>query len=355
MGWGYQGESICLPRETAARLYADGSRYWMLRGDAELSRHDVQCLAELGYSDARQIIACAGGHRRGQTVIDGRFRATALDNAMRYWHRSSDWGRPFGAQPAIMSQRRLQAHMVQCLSSADGASLQRISRGGRDGSGETIQLSLIQRSLAALGYYSGPIDGGYSTGTRAAIRGFQRELGYDETGVLAPRQMTLLICHAAQTARDAQVQNALGIMYTLGLGVDQNIDLALEWLETAALRNDSDAHFNLAMIFGTGRVLESYRLCGIVENAEQADAYLREAARLGHRRAREWCGAVGCQPSDRSARERWNEVRERLDANGDPGPLGTAPSAEGINPPPISQLPPACLHAEARQAQGPPR
>lgn len=345
--YGRSGDWVCLPRETASRLYADGARYWMLRGDAELARHDVQCLAEMGSSAGGQPAACTGGWRGGVYFLNGRARATALETAMRYWHQASDWGRPFGAQASIMAQRRLQAHMVQCLSSADGTSLARLAHGGPGGHGEAVLLSLRQRALAALGYYAGPIDGQYTADTREATRGFQRELGYDETGTLTPRQTTLLICHAAQTARDAEVQNALGIMYALGLGVEDNIDLSLEWLETAARRNDRDAYLNLALIYGTGRVLESYRLCGVSENFEQADAYLREAARLRHPRALQWCNTLGCAPGQLSPADRWRRINEMLEQEG-------WPTHNYLDPQPAG-LPDTCLHAETRHGSGPPR
>ncbi len=344
--WERRRRAICLPRESASRLFADGARYWLLRGDAELSRHDVQCLAETSLRDSRELMACAGGWRGGITWIDNLPRQTALDGAMRYWHQASDWGRPFGAQASIMAQRRLQAHMVQCLSSADGTSLRRLVHGGPDGRSEAVLLSLRQRALAALGYYGGPIDGQYTAETRDATRGFQRELGYDETGTLTPRQTTLLICHAAQTARDAEVQNALGIMYAIGLGVAENIDLSLEWLETAARRNDRDAYLNLALIYGTGQVLGSYRLCGVTENAEQADAYLREAARLRHPRAMQWCNTLGCGPGQLSSSERWRRIQELLAAEGWP--------SNNFLDPELGPLQDSCLHAETRHGAGPP-
>ena len=175
-----------------------------------------------------------------------------------------------------------------------------------------ISLKLRQAALAALGYYAGEVDGHYGPVTRDAARGFQRELGYDETGSLSPRQTTLLICHAAQTARDPHLQNALGIMYATGLGVARNPDLALEWFETAAQRDDADAYFNLALVFGTGAVLGSYRLCGIVENPERADAYLRDAAALGHPVAERWRRHPDFrrQPSSEA---RWIAISNRLE------------------------------------------
>lgn len=297
----------CFSREEAARLYNDGARYWLLRGDAELATLDLtRSVQRPGPYGGRQG-AEANTYRRGY-----EYDALSSRRAMEYWNYSIDWGRPFGAQSALMAQRRLQAHMVQCESSPNGESLQRISRTGPSETGDVISLELRQAALASLGYYSSPVDGHYGPDTRNAVRGFQRELGYDETGTLTPRQTTLLICHAAQTAREPHLQNALGIMYATGLGVARNPDLALEWFETAARRDDADAYFNLSLVFGTGAVLGSYRLCGVVENPERADAYLRDAAALGHPVAIRWRNHPDFRRQP-SAEARWITISNRLE------------------------------------------
>lgn len=263
----------CMTRREAAHYYSDGARYWLLRGDSKLTADDPEM-------------------------------------ALAYWQHSIHWGRPFGAQAALMAQRRVQAHMLQCYH--DEASLDRIAIGGEAQVTEPISLELRQKALKALGYYTWEPDGLYGPRTRHAVRGFQRELGFDETGTLSPVQTKLLVCHAAQTARDPEMQNALGIMYSAGLGVAQNTDLALEWFETAAMSEDGDSSFNLALIFGTGAVLGSYRLCGVVENPERADAYLREAAERGHETAIAW------RENDEfnefpTARQRWIAIANRLE------------------------------------------
>ncbi|MGY6662765.1 MAG: tetratricopeptide repeat protein [Glycocaulis sp.] len=338
----------CMSRENAARLYAEGARYWLLLGDAELARSDVQCVWDAEFDGF-----CPGGYRDGYTYLrHGSFEPapTALDLAMQNWRRASDWGRIFGAQASLMAQRRLQAHTVQCQSSLDGSSLRRISRFGPDGIGEVIRLSLRQRALASLGYHSGAVDGYYGPETREAVRGFQRELGFDETGALTPRQTTLLICHAAQTAREASVQNTLGIMYATGLGVEQNTDLALEWLETAARRNDPDAYFNLAIIYGTGAVLGSYNLCGIIENFERAESYLAEAARLGHPVARRWRASPEYNRLP-SPRARWQTISERIRSAAIEGGgfFYLEWEDRNVRLPDIDLLPPGCLEAERFQ------
>lgn len=293
-------DADCVPRPIAARLYSEAARYWLLRGDAELTRLELDC------GDGGVNGLDFGCQRSGGRPIHPQSR----QNAMRYWNQSVAWGRPFGAQSSILAQRRLQAHLVDCPVTQD--SLSRIARDPRNGLGDVIGLNLRQAALAALGYYTGPIDGAYGAETRRAVRAFQRELGYDETASLTPRQTAQLMCHAAQTARDPSVQNVLGIMHAVGLGVVQNTDLALEWLEMAAVRGDADANFNLAVIYGTGAVFGSYRLCAIVENPERADAYLRDAAELGHGVARRFRSTPSLSGAP-SAQVRWARIREAIE------------------------------------------
>ncbi|WP_417497375.1 peptidoglycan-binding protein [Maricaulis sp.] len=210
-----------------------------------------------------------------------------------------------GAQAALIAQQRLQTAVLQLSCPTSTQSLARIAYGAseREDSGDIIQLISRQRAMAALGFYSGPVDGSYGPVTRRSVRDFQREMGFDQTGALNSQETVTLICHAALNARDADSQNLLGIMFATGLGVEQNIDSALEWLDTAADRGNGSANFNLALIYGTGTIQGSYRLCGLIESPERADSYLRRAADLGHERARrlrqEFTG--GDSPADRWA------------------------------------------------------
>lgn len=192
-----------------------------------------------------------------------------------------------GAQAALTAQQRLQTAVLQLSCPTSPQSLSRIAYGASqsEDSGDIIQLLSRQRALTALGYYSAAVDGSYGPMTRRSVRDFQREMGFDQTGALTPQETVTLICHAALNARDADSQNLLGIMFATGLGVEQNIDSALEWLDTAAERGNGGANFNLALIYGTGTVQGSYRLCGLIESPERADSYLRRAADLGHERA----------------------------------------------------------------------
>jgi len=320
---------VLIDQRTYCPISQDGADFF-LQPDLVPLNEDCSCLGEFGErlrvfnpeTDRSEFMRCLTGrqaanyHNRGARYWllrgDSKLAADQTEDALGFWRHSIEWGREFGAQASLMAQRRVQAHMLQCEVDADGASLDRIARGGGSSAREVISLEIRQKALKSLGYYPGPADGEYGPMTRDAVRGFQRELGYDETGTLTPYQTTLLICHAAQTAREPELQNALGIMYSTGLGVSQNTDLALEWFDAAIQRDDPDASFNLALIYGTGAVLGSYRLCGIVENPERADAYLREAAAGGHDVALRWREDCDLSCARVTPAERWRLISAEL-------------------------------------------
>ena len=332
-----EGAAECVPRPVAARVYSEAARYWLLRGDAELTTLELDCGQT--YS---QVIDFNCSRAGGRPLMP-----QSRETAMRYWNQSVAWGRPFGAQSSILAQRRLQAHLVDCPVTQEA--LARIARDPENGLADIIGLNLRQAALSALGYYNGPIDGAYGAETRRAVRAFQRELGYDETASLTPRQTAQLMCHAAQTARDPSVQNVLGIMHAVGLGVVQNTDLALEWLEMAAVRGDPDANFNLAVIYGTGAVFGSYRLCAIVENPERADAYLRDAADLGHGLARRFRTTPELASAP-SAQIRWARIRQEIEEEASAEPGRGARAMEILRNAMRARVPPAeagCLDANA--------
>ncbi|MEQ1866131.1 MAG: peptidoglycan-binding protein, partial [Micropepsaceae bacterium] len=182
---------------------------------------------------------------------------------------------PSGPEPGFQAQRALQSMASSCKWNRD--SLAAINRDYNARSVDLIRVETLQQALRALNHYDGLIDGQLSPATRASIRKFQREQGDDETDILSPLQITQLICSAAET-EDLASQTALGVMYILGDGVIQNIDSAQQWLIRAANRHYPDASYNLAMLYGTGIVLDSYRLCDVPRTPEQADRYLAEAA-----------------------------------------------------------------------------
>lgn len=236
-----------------------------------------------------------------------------LSRARRWWLRSIEAGKAVGAQSSIIAQKRIQTHTLTCHFTDE--SVRAISRDYKERSGDLIHLTVIQQALHALGHYDGPINGTLSVVTRAAIRKFQREMAFDETDTLTPLQTVYVICNAAETARDLASQNALGIMYATGLGVERNVDLALEWLRAASTRRYADATFNLAVLYGTGIVLNSYRLCDIPQNLDQADQYLREAVNQRHPVA----VLMWQRHGGKTQAERWKAIEDDLskkDQNG---------------------------------------
>lgn len=213
---------------------------------------------------------------------DAMLAAGDVDFAFQYFRAAIARGRKYGAQASIAAGDRLRALSLTCEYTT--ASLARIAR-GQKGS-DFINIADRQHALRALGHYNGRVDGEWGEQTRNAVRSFQRELGFDETGALSPLETVVLICQAAEGKSDPVSQNLLGVMYAAGLGVVQNTDLALEWLNAAARRGSADAYYNLAIIYATGTILQSYRLCDARFNDELAEAFHRDAAKLGHPRAK---------------------------------------------------------------------
>ncbi len=201
--------------------------------------------------------------------------------ALKYYRAAMDLGRGVGAQSALYAAKRIQFQSMSCDFTDE--SLARISRDfDKNPLGALITMKQKQQALQGLGFYNGNIDNKHGPDTRTAIRKFQGELWFDQTGVLTAEQTVLLICGGAQIAKDISSQNVLGVMYAGGLGVRQNTDFALDWLSAAAQRNDADAAWNLALMYGTQTVLSSVKVCDAVQNAERADSYLSEAASAGH-------------------------------------------------------------------------
>ncbi|MGV6819592.1 MAG: peptidoglycan-binding protein [Parvularcula sp.] len=231
-----------------------------------------------------------------------------VNRARDKFNRAITVGRPCQSEYAELAAKRVAALNLTCEYTVD--SLARISRGYANNpqGGAIIDLRTRQRALAAKGFYKGEIDGEYGPETRAAVRQYQRELGFSETGDLTPIETVYLVCSAAQVNADSKSTNTLGIMYVAGLGVVQNTDAGLRLLKQAAARGNTDAKFNLALIYGSGTVLSSYKLCGIVENLQIADAYLREASNAGHLPAQRLVRMFG----QYSPTERWKRIRDDL-------------------------------------------
>jgi len=212
---------------------------------------------------------------------DAMLAAGDVDLALKFFRAAIAQGRKYGAQASVVAGDRLRALSLTCEYTT--ASLAQISRGSIGSN--FINVVDRQRALKALGHYRSTVDGKYGRGTREAVRIFQRGIGFDETGVMSPLETVILICQAAENKGDADAQNLLGLMYAAGLGVVQSTDLALQWLDTAAQRGSVDASYNLAILYATGTILSSYRLCDRRFNDEVARGYYDDARQRGHPRA----------------------------------------------------------------------
>lgn len=234
----------------------------------------------------------------------------AIGRAETYYREAITIGQAVGAPWARIAGRRLGLVQMPC-GPWDADSLARISRDYQyNPLGDLIDVKQKQQAMTALSYYSGDIDNSHSAGTRAGVRAFQRDLLEPETGALSARQTVQLICAAAHIGNDIGSQNVLGIMYGAGLGVRQNTDLSLQWLEAAAQRGDADALWNLAVMYGTGTVRSSVSLCDVVQNGARADSYLKEAADLGHPAARRFLELYPLDALDPDPR--WSRIKGDL-------------------------------------------
>ncbi|MCK5747704.1 MAG: peptidoglycan-binding protein [Oricola sp.] len=258
-----------------------GSQYYRQSPGADVTDDD-----EPGAEERRSNLVCADASAASLAAGDAYLRNGDTREAQRYYQQALTEGRRCAAPATVKAQKRLNALNLACEYDTD--SLNRIARDAdqgesvEDGGGAVIKLRARQQALRAHGYYAGNIDGRYGAGTRDAVGQFQDDFGFDRTGNLTPIETVYLICSAATVKDDTASKTTLGVMYLTGLGVLQNTDAGMRFLSEAAQSRDADALFNLATIFGLGTVTSSYKLCGVPENLARADAYLEEAAALGH-------------------------------------------------------------------------
>ncbi|MEM6912450.1 MAG: peptidoglycan-binding protein [Pseudomonadota bacterium] len=216
-------------------------------------------------------------------------------------------GRPVGAESAALAATRLQYLNLTC--DYDEESLARVARDNEFNIlGGDIQMDQRQKALAALRHYNGPVDGKHSQEVRDGVRAFQTSLWFPATGVLTSEQVVLLICGAAEIKEDVESITLLGVMYATGLGVRQNTDQALQWLDSAASVGSADASWNLALLFGTRTTESSALVCDATQNPERADSYLRDAMRAGHPAALE----AWARHADETPAVRWNKISSEL-------------------------------------------
>ena len=287
--------------DDASKAYRDRGERSFLRGDD--GKNCKTIAGVLTCDEKTTFLSCTEESRYYLNLGKAEMAVGSTGKARAYFSESIKVGRKCGAESSLQASRLLGALNLTCEYSSE--SLAKISRDGD----QVIDLRVRQKALSALGHYQGKVDGKYGQMTRRAVTDFQRELGFQETGDLSPIETVYLFCSAADNARDRNAKNILGLMYVTGLGVNQNTDTGLLWLKDAAESGDVGALYNLAIIYGSGTVLNSYRLCDVVENTQRADAYLIEAARANHPIAKELLSRYGKLQSE----ERWEKIVSELE------------------------------------------
>ena len=76
---------------------------------------------------------------------------------------------------------------------------------------------------------------------------------------------------------DPRSQNAIGLLYLYGEGVEKNISVAIKWLKRAAQNGSSDAQANLGGIF--------YHDFDVDQDLEQAEMWYELSIKNGNKRA----------------------------------------------------------------------
>jgi TPR repeat protein len=152
---------------------------------------------------------------------------------------------------------------------------------------------LIQASLAALGYYLGPIDGSLGKESRVAVRNFQyslverksnmtaEEKAQVRTGYLTLDQKVELIKQAAERKHPRSLY-VYGIMNAKGIGVSANGKRAEKYLKESANYGYALAHYALGVYYRDGTQGEDK----ILPNVGKATYHLGQAVALGYEPAR---------------------------------------------------------------------
>ena len=88
-----------------------------------------------------------------------------------------------------------------------------------------------------------------------------------------PSAQELADLRASAEQGDAEAQNNLGFMYSIGKGVPQDDAEAVRWFRLAAEQGDAYAQYNLGRMYATGE--------GVPEDFVAAVAWYRKAGRAG--------------------------------------------------------------------------
>lgn len=194
---------------TSALLVADSGANLTLGPDLE---------AGFAAGAPPQGIAVFAGPARGildtleeELLIPGRSLASAAERAPRSVRSSGFLSRAVsllpGDPPDVDTEAEEEARLVEpdrtpSLPEIDSAALESALDLDRDAR------RAVQRDLEILGYDPRGIDGIFGPGTRAALRAWQEDTGFEPSGYLSGNQIVLLQERGARRARDLEAEAA---------------------------------------------------------------------------------------------------------------------------------------------------
>jgi TPR repeat protein len=224
-------------------LYTLGDMY---RRGAGVDKNNTKALTMYALAKARGVGAASIAFEELEELMSKVEVDAALNNVI-------DWQPPLPEEHT--GQTSQQKELERTKKELEELRLQQALSAIAD-----IDVELIQRSLKSLGMYYGPVDNAMGPATREAIRRFQysrvsadSKLSEEEkeavrTGVLTARQ-TVQLFEAAAREGHSMSQYVLGVMHVRGIGVLQDGDAAVNWLEKAAKSDLAIAHYALGVVY----------------------------------------------------------------------------------------------------------
>lgn len=267
-----------------AQTFEAGSAYDIYRlGDmyqkgAGLQKNNTKALQMYALAKERGVGEASAAYEFLEPLMGPKEIKTALENAEK-------WQPPLPIEHT--GKTRQQEELERLKKELEEIKMAEALKAVSD-----IDVELIQRALNALGFRAGVVDNKLGPGTRAAIRRFQYSTVAKDTkmsdadkqavvtGVLTPRQTVELFADAAK-ADHPMSQYVRGIMYVRGIGVEQNGQEAVKWLERAADQDLAIAHYALGVVYRDGTT----GLNEVAPDERKSALHLAQASALGYRPA----------------------------------------------------------------------
>ncbi len=268
-----------------AQTFEAGSAYDIYRlGDmyqkgAGLDKNNTKALQMYALAQERGVGEASAAYEFLSPLMGKKEIETALEKA-------ETWQPPL--PPEYKGKTRQQEEMERLKRELEEIKMAEALKAVSD-----IDVELVQRALNALGFRAGTVDNKLGAGTRGAIRRFQystvaRDTKLSEedkqavvTGVLTPRQTVELFKDAAKSEHPMS-QYVVGIMHVRGIGVEQNGQEAVKWLEKAGMEHNlAIAHYALGVVYRDGTT----GLNEVSPDERKSAYHLAQASALGYKPA----------------------------------------------------------------------